>query len=312
MDIVVCTDKKFVRFDGVLFKSICINNKSEDICFHVVVDESVTSIDKNSLENIVKQYDNKKIFFYLMDDNVMNTFPNIRDNSTITKATYYRLAFTKILPENIEKVLYLDGDIIIRKNIAKMFDTDIRDCAIGCIVDMDEDDDERYVRLGYDKALGYFNAGVLLINLKFWRDNNVFDKFMKVIEQIPDKLQCHDQDVMNIVFKECKKNLPLTYNFQNGFLYQHLGLNESKYAEEIKNTLSDPAIVHYTCTKPWVKDCGHPWKNLYFKYEAMTQWYNAGLLPSNKKKHSFWKRMMLYIHIHHNHDKKYIELSSID
>ena len=92
--------------------------------------------------------------------------------------------------------------------------------AAGVIPDMSIDDIRIYNRLQYSPSLGYFNAGVLLVNLRYWRENNLSESFFEIINKYPERLRYHDQDVLNIVLKEIKLTLPLKYNVQHGYFLQ--------------------------------------------------------------------------------------------
>ena len=85
--------------------------------------------------------------------------------------------------------------------------------------------------------------------------------------------------------KNSKKQLPLTYNFQNGFLYKERNLSW-EYDEEIRDTIRNPIILHFTGDKPWQKGCNHPYKGEFFKYQKMTKWAN---IPLWKARPISWK-----------------------
>ena len=114
MDIVICTDNNYVMPSGVLFCSICENNRQENITFHVIADQSFSDENRRALLSIVMKYD-KKICFYQIDPNIFTSFPVGRKDQPIhiTLAAYYRLYLTELLPKDLNKVLYLDGDIIV-------------------------------------------------------------------------------------------------------------------------------------------------------------------------------------------------------
>ena len=76
------------------------------------------------------------------------------------------------------------------------------------------------IRDRYSPSLGYFNAGVLLVNLRYWRENNLSESFFEIINKYPERLRYHDQDVLNIVLKEIKLTLPLKYNVQHGYFFK--------------------------------------------------------------------------------------------
>lgn len=261
---------------GVMMKSVSVNNADEDICFHVIVDNGVTWWHKHQLRTIVKENGRHTIVFHVFDESWIKSYPKIgsvKDNY-MTKATYYRLMVTKMLPENIDRVIYLDGDIIVDRPLSYFQEVDLTGKSVACVTDMSEDMHD-YDRLGYDKKLGYFNAGVLVINLKYWREHHVIDEFMDIILKQPNRIKFHDQDVLNIVFCRSKLCLPLDFNLQNGFLYKKdlMELDFTKYRKAIEHAIVNPFVIHYSCSlKPWHMECDHPLKDVWMRYRELTRW----------------------------------------
>ena len=274
-----------------MIRSVCINNRNEPIVFHIIIDESVTVMQRHLLENCVNDSNNHQIVFHLVDGSLFNNFPQLGITKTyITKATYYRLLFTDTFGANINKVLYLDGDMIITGSLRLLWETDLDGYAVGAVTDMSESIHD-YIRLGYPRELGYFNAGMLLVNLDYWREHHVKDLFLDVINHHPERIKYHDQDVLNIVFCRAKKMLPFKYNFQDGFMYkaERMEMNAQKYAGEIKDAIAHHAIIHYTSTaKPWHKECLNPFKAEWWKVLAKTSW--VGYKPVRRFPYSRWRK----------------------
>ena len=276
MDIVACTDKWFVMPTGVMMYSVCVNNPEVDIVFHVIHDDSVTSMDWRDLEETVTVFNGKSIVFYHVDVTKFPCFPNTTMETPITQATYYRLMMSEILPKTIHKVLYLDGDIIVRHSLLSLWNTDMKDYAVGAVPDCQDGNIDLYHRLNYPPELGYFNAGVLLINLGYWRKHDVVRTFMHIIQEYGGRLLFGDQDVLNLAFSNNKVILPIKYNLGSGFLEKSPQYDCNKYEKEMKEALKHPVIVHYTRPgKPWnrySRHQRHPFSNTFFKYQGQTKW----------------------------------------
>lgn len=274
MDIAACTDRHFVMPTGVMMQSVCVNNPEVGIVFHIIVNDDVTDGDKCDLEDVTAPYSEKSVVFYRASEFIKNIdFPAL-ENSPLTEATYYRLWLAEMLPKEIEKVLYLDGDVIIRHDLLPLWNTDIEDYAVAAVSDFSEGMIDIYNRLHYPCHLGYFNAGVLLVNLEYWRDHAVLDEFLCFMKKYPERIHWHDQDVLNFVFCEKKKKLPLKYNFQNGFMYRVPRFDYWKYEKEIKEACKDPIIVHFMGKKPFeaYQRDPHPLRSTFFKYQDQTKW----------------------------------------
>ena len=165
IDIVVCIDNKYVMPTGVMIHSICVNNPEEEIVFHVITNQ-VNDKNKKKLRDTVLLFSGKSIAFYDVDDIDFSDIPRMEDGARLSITTYYRLYLTEILPTTIKKVLYLDGDIIVRQSLRSLWDTDLTNIAIAATNDAHYHLVSYYERLGYPVNKGYFNAGVLLINLE--------------------------------------------------------------------------------------------------------------------------------------------------
>ena len=286
MDIVMCTDKYYVMPCGVMLYSICQNNQDVDITFHIVIDESVNPSMQNSLGNTVFPKSSKKVQFYTVNGNDYSHLPRLdktNSKSYITKATYYPLYLTEILPTNIDKVLFLDCDIIVRHSLKDLWNTDLDNYSVGVVPDVGEGVIDKYNRLRYPPSKGYFNSGVLLINMRKWRDEQIIVKFVEFMQNHSDWIKLHDQDVMNKVFCDDKLILPITYNFQEGYLWNDLFYDYWKYEKQVLAARKDPVIIHYTDSKPWIEGCAHPFKNVFYKYQANTVWAHTLLI---RKEHA--------------------------
>lgn len=273
IEIVVCTDRGFVMPTGVMMYSVCTNNQTVEIVFHVIHDDSLRFKDKQDLEETVKGFDGKTVLFYQVDVTKFPCFPNTGEGASVTQAAYYRLLISEILPKTIQKVLYMDGDIIVRHSLLPLWNTDLKDYPLGAVIDSIEDNSEFYQRLKYSPKLGYFNSGVTLINLEYWREHEVVKDFFGILKEYGDNLKFHDQDILNISFSENKLLLPIKYNFLSGFLWKQTQYS-SKYENEVLEARKDPVIVHFAGFKPWdvYQRYPHPFRSTFFKYQNQTKW----------------------------------------
>lgn len=277
MDIVVCTDNNYVMPCGVMINSICKNNQELDINFHIITDESVPPEFQQSIKNVIYSKSLKKVYYYHINGNNLRGLPRLDQTNPknyITKAAYYPLFLTTLLPSNLNKVLYFDCDLIVRHSLNDLWNTNLGNYSVGVVPDVAEGVIDKYNRLRYQPTKGYFNSGVILINLKKWREESVLNNFLQFIETHPDWIKLHDQDVFNKVFCDDKLILPITYNFQEGFLWNDLFYDYWKYEEQVLMARKDPVIIHYTDSKPWNKGCEHPFREEFFKYQKGTEWEN--------------------------------------
>ena len=273
IDIVACTDRRNVMPTGVMMCSVCVNNPDVDIQFHIVTDTDVAVEDCDDLAAVVAPYNKTSVHFYRVDEQVLgDSFPQVGE--LITRAAYFRLYISDILPPSIDQVLYLDGDVIVRHSLKELWDMDLSGCALAAAPDVTEETTDRYDGLGYSKSFGYFNSGVLLINLAYWRQHQVTKQFVEFIQNRSAAIRYHDQDVLNYIFREQKIMLPIKFNLQDGFLWKTPQYDWSRYGEEVMEAREEPVIVHFTREiKPWRFSYDpNPFRSTFYKYQDMTKW----------------------------------------
>lgn len=268
IEIVACTDHRYVMLVGVMIHSVCKNNKDQEVRFHIVIDENVTEEDRNDLRDVAGR---NVVLFYEVGSQAflsMPLFPHI------SRATYYRLLIPQILPEDIHKVLYLDCDIIVRHSLLPLWETDIDGYAVAAVIDNLDSDIGTFNRLRYSPQLGYFNAGVLLLNLKYCRENDIHSEILSYMKNHSENIIFCDQDILNYVLRERKRPLPIKYNFQTAFLFsvEHCAFDYWKYEKEVLEARKDPVILHYSTEKPWKEGCNHPFRSTFLRYQDETKW----------------------------------------
>lgn len=290
MNVVCNIDHNYVKYCVVTLVSLMENNRKSDIGIHIIASD-LTDSDKKIIREELKRYSNCDIFFYNIGNELLRDCP-IRDGGHITVATYFRIFLVDILPVNIDKVLYIDCDLIVRKDITELWNTDISNYAIACVEDTCSNVtgiEDPYIRLQYDKKYSYFNAGVILFNLAYWRKHDIQSKCIEFIQQNPDKLIYYDQDVLNAILYDKKKFISFTWNTQEGFYRKKRRIRESAWAE-IDKYLADPAILHYLGKrKPWHANAGYPLRDEWFHYLDLTRW--KGERPRHLKWEKFKQRL---------------------
>ena len=284
MNIVVTIDNRFVMPCGVLFQSICVNNKDCGIHFFIITDSSFSEKNKNLLTETIKKYNAKnQLDFYYVDPDEVRVLMNFKDGF-YTVHVFYRLFIANLLPNDVDKVLFLDGDIIVRHSLKNLWKIDLSRVALGACQDAHDGRIEQFNRLCYSSVLGYFNAGVLLINLKYWREHNLLQSCLAFVGQYPERIVLNDQDILNYLCRESKVEIPLKYNVQSDYLFKpkYLFFDVWRHHDEWIEAINDPVILHFSGDRPWEEGCKHPYKDEFFKYRNETIWKNEPLWPERK------------------------------
>lgn len=279
MEIVCATDSCYVMQTGIMLTSLFENNRGEHIRVHLLHD-GITNEKVSQIKRIADVY-GQQVVFYKMDESRFSSFPIGREGQNThvgaTYATYYRLFLTEVLPPDVNRVIYLDGDIVVMDSLSELWNLDMHGKAIAAVPDCFTDKVDHYNRLRYPMSKGYFNAGVLLVNLDYWREHNMIEAFVKFASENAEILTYHDQDILNCLFQDCKIVLPLMYNMLNEYWFDlRYSLVEWTNDKLIIHGQRHPVIVHFTgIPKPWYSNCRHPMKKEYERYRKLTEWQSC-------------------------------------
>ena len=262
MNFAISLDNNYVMPCLALITSIFENNKAHTCKVYLLTDgltdENVARFEK--LAGIYKQ----EILVKVITPDLYEGLPFYK---RYTFATYNRFLIASLIDD--DKVIYLDGDIIVRKDLSEMWETNLDGYACGVIEDQRGDD--IFVHNRNKIGTPYFNAGVLLINLDYWRQHDVGKTMIQYLKDHTDTCLFPDQDAANKTLGGKVVYLDFKYNFQEDWFQpqNEWQIHFSKW-DRILADREDPAIVHY-CRglKPWFKECVHPLKPDFIKYATM-------------------------------------------
>lgn len=285
LDIVFCVNDRYLPFVTVCIKSITVHHKTENVRIHILTD-NISESSKKRLSNEFYDVANTEFIFYYVDDSPLKGL------QAWSKYTWYRLLLSSVLPEDIDTVLYLDADTLVCDNLSELFETDMDGFSVAGVVDPIHFHDDAYIRCGYTPDKGYMCAGVLLVNLRYWRENSLQATMLAWAHQNPD-IKFHDQDCINTVFQNSKKFLPLRYGVIDTLFTENKLYNPDNL-DEIEEAITNPAIVHYAGKAPWFKDAARHflherWHkcNRSLRHPARSTYKSSGLLKIKIQIHDF-------------------------
>jgi lipopolysaccharide biosynthesis glycosyltransferase len=309
--IVFITDNNFVLPTSVAITSLILNKHRETVYkVYIMITDDV------SLENRKKltSYKAENVFIELM---VCSTehISNHLDYQHVSKHCLLKFDIPDLFPQ-YDKILYLDGDILVKKDLLELYNANLNDYFLAGVSDISIVKD-----FGYFNKLNlpdYFNAGILLLNAKLLRDEKIRDLLYKERES-PN--YCYvDQDVWNMVCKDKILWLPFKYNNQIsnikklGFSFDDFNHYYGENYKSEKLLIKDAHILHLCGpTKPWkYKDCflSKEWMS-YFK---KSPFQNSGLsrISIKKAKLKPWiKRRIKNFPVIKQLGRRYRELKSI-
>lgn len=240
-------DENYAKYMSVAISSIIAGTR-EQISFYIL-DGGITENSKEKLKSQL-QHTKHSIEFITIDIALFSDFPNIAHFSL---NTYFRYLIPN-LKTQLDKVLYVDTDMVIQGDIADIYNYDLDKYGLGAVVYGDEEyksnSYKKYKKkLNLNQQHKYFNAGLLLIDCKYWRENNISQNLFEKTQEMSKILEMPDQDVLNIVFSQNYKQLPAQYNLIVDLTACRYNFNN--YISQIKGCI----VLHYTGGKgirPWL------------------------------------------------------------
>lgn len=288
IDVVCSTDDNYADYCAVMLCSVFENNTDLEIVVHILVDKLNISNQKK-IKSIADKY-GQYISFYQVDSNRLNGV-KYRKNNPLSSAAYYRILLSSILPKQLEKVLYLDCDLIVLGNLKELISMDLTDYALAAVRDLENlpKNDEHRMQLNFGYRQPYFCSGVMLINLDFWRENHVENELIEFARR-ERNVYFHDQDALNYLFAHKWIELSPKWNRFNLVAYDKKFF--SNFEDELE-FIHNPKIVHFASpAKPWMNIFFINWRNTYTKYYEKCFEKKLERLPLKKNKLIIYKRII--------------------
>lgn len=272
-------DNNYARCCATSITSFCLNNPTKNFNFHIMA-KDLSTTNKKQFEQLAQLY---SINIYIYEINI-DTLAKLPTQTHLPIATYFRFILPLIL-DNVDKLFYIDADIICLQNADDLFSINLKDNIIGAVPDLPWMNTKRNKALNLQNHI-YFNAGMLIINITKWNKFNTFEKVLQAIQLEPQKFRYLDQDALNLI------------------LTKHIEYIDKKFNCIDLNTINhqDIILLHFAAhPKPWniafpiSKVCNEFNKNLYQYYENKTPWKNLPLeLPKNYKEMKIYAKALKY------------------
>lgn len=267
INILVTFDENYIKPFSVLLKSLKTNNPGEK--FHIYLLHS--QIPEENLQKLSEYCKVQKSYFTPIKVN-RKYFENAKVTKQYPQEMYYRLLSPIFLPKNINRILYLDPDILVINNIRELWDLDLKENAFAAASHntiFEPFTDVNKIRLG--KNHDYFNTGVVLMDLEKGRDIVKPEEIFEYVKENALELVLPDQDVFNYLYGDITYQIDdVVWNYDVRYYAIYLMRSSGKVDMDwiMKNTV----FLHFCGKqKPWKEKYTGKFAPLYKHYMNHTE-----------------------------------------
>lgn len=284
LHIAISSDSNYIMQSTIFAKSVAESNLKDfnEITIHLLA-RNISTEDELRFRNEIESFGLKLMIY---DLSKIRQMPGIDIPNTISISSYARLFLSSLISKDIDKLIYADTDALNLKSFKDLWLTDLNGYSVAGVLDVVSN--KAKTNIGLDCNLPYINAGFLLINLKFWRENQFEQKFIRFLHNHNGNVFHHDQGIINAICNNTIRILPPQYNVVSNFFmkYDEICKTIPFYSiQEIAKGLENAVFIHFTpgiVNRPWVKNCRHPLKNEYLVYKSKTSFRNTDLPYDNR------------------------------
>ena len=286
MHIVLASDNNYAPFVAVTLVSILRTNPALE-CLHVHL--LANGVSDDTLQKIQDIPRRERLHLHVYDISNLREMLQVDVPDTIAMSCYARLFMADILPKDIDKVLYLDCDVVATASLKELWQTDMGKMWVAGVLDVLYNDEPK-VAVGMQADEPYLNAGILLVNLKAWREECLTHRFLDFLLSHNGNVYHHDQGIINGICTGHTLTLHPRYNMTSSH-FSHPGkfvrrLITPYYTDkELAEGRTAPALIHFTegfYNRPWKRHCNHPKKQLFFDNLRLTPWHDMPLQPDTR------------------------------
>lgn len=266
INVLFCCDAGYYQHLAVAAGSLLSSNPDHQFDIHLIgMGERPPEFGK--LLASLEPYRNFALRYHAID---LARLAHFFTSGHVNLCTYLRVFCAEVLPADMDKVLYLDADLVVTGDLAELWRTDVQGYAVAAVPEPWCQASRAGLGIAPDAL--YVNAGVLLINLRHWREHRVAERLVACIEEKGVALRFWDQDALNLVLSGSILPLGLRWNYF-AFLGRRFWSRHWVELERARRSAGRPAIIHYTSRdKPWLFGSVIPLRHLYYRHLRRTAW----------------------------------------
>lgn len=268
-------NRKYIPYSTTMLASLCVNNRVHVDAY--LFNSELGEDDITSMRKSLSKYDISLIPVDVDKDQFSDRLPRTEQWSL---EAYYRLLMFELLPESVDRLLYLDGDIVVNTPIIEFYSQEFNDAEMIVCDDKNGknypesygDKHREMFKVAYGEGFHYFNSGMLLINVAKMRHMYSFDTYLNAIKEWNYEMEAPDQDILNYLhwrhvrYEDCSK-------FD---MFARIAHNDEMTYDFVSKNVS---IIHYAGYKPWEAGSFHfDIEKIWWDYAKKTGFYKELLV----------------------------------
>ncbi len=269
MNIAVSLNRKYVRYAYVMLTSLFWNNRDVEINVYALHADLIGE-DQELLRQLAQEYGKNIHFLQVRTEDYPAELPVTESWSL---ETWFRLQLIELLPADVDRILYLDIDIIVDKSLEELYQTDFEGANFCVCKDMGIDGAFPDIRQELFRDIlqqggVYFNAGVMLWNIQALRGRYSLRRYLKLAEDLEYRIFALDQDLLNYMhWNQVKYVDEHRYDCFTRYYHNRGGTYES--------AKKDVTILHFAGFKPWAGEFVHyDIERIWWDYAKQTPFYH--------------------------------------
>ncbi|WP_038029199.1 glycosyltransferase family 8 protein [Thermonema rossianum] len=257
MHIAFAFDSNYLIPAYALLASIFKHNPETSFAFHAIL-QGIDEQEQEQLRSYIHTHNESILHCYSLDKSLLSAFPTMNHWNV---APYLKIFFPLLLKGKVDKLLFLDVDMLVVNSLSCLYNQDLGEYPVGVVKD-------NYVSQNAFWSLhlreDYFNSGMMLINVELWNKLKISEQAIAFARENPGKIYYVDQDALNVAVAGRHLLLPEKYNLLQSYIPQDA--SRQFYNEFLK----EQVVLHFTLQKPWQYLCKHPYRHLYRHYLKMS------------------------------------------
>lgn len=301
VNIVYAADDNFAEMMGVSLLSLFAESGDVKKFNIFILERNISDENKSRIQEICDTYQRDLPLWIRAKDICHELNMKVTaDRGSLNQ--YARLFVSSVLPDDLDRVLYLDCDTIFHKSVGELWKLDMKGKTVAALLDAFSKYYRRNIGLQSNDIM--FNSGVMLIDLKRWRAGNIEERILDFIVEKKGKIQQGDQGVLNAVlcndvycFEPCFNAVTIFFDFTYEDMCVYRKPPVFYVEDQVRKAVEDPVIIHFTTSfmsrRPWMEGCCHKYAEEWVRYRGMSPWGNISLRKDDRQG---WKRFCSWIY----------------